>query len=389
MAGGTNRALLPEGLRDGLPPIAAHEAEAVNALMGCFASHGFERVEPPLIEFEDNLLAGAGKMMERQTFRLMDPLSQRMMGLRADMTPQMARIATTRFADAPRPLRLCYAGQVFRVKGTQLRPERQFRQVGVELIGTVAPERADAEVVRLAIEALSQIGITGLSVDLNLPTLAPTLCSEFGLDDEAREQVRGALLRKDSAAIAALGGAAAELFGALLEIAGPAESAFPALRRMNLPKRAADDICHLIEVGELIGAGQSNIEVIIDPLEARGFDYHVGVCFTLFARASRGELGSGGRYLAGDETGREPSTGFTLLMDAILPILPEGRGERRLFLPLGTPDAVGDELRKAGWATVAGLEDVADAKAEARRLGCAHTLLGGQAVTVLESTEEA
>jgi ATP phosphoribosyltransferase regulatory subunit len=389
MTDGTNRALLPEGLRDGLPPVAARETAAINALMGCFTSHGFERVEPPLIEFEDSLLAGAGKTMARQTFRLMDPLSQRMMGLRADMTPQVARIATTRLADAPRPLRLCYAGQVFRVKGTQLRPERQFRQVGVELIGTAAPARADAEVVRLAVEALSRIGIAGLSVDLNLPTLASTLCSELGLDTEATEHVRGALFRKDAAAIAALGGVAATRFGELLAAAGPATRAFATLRGMELPKRAAEDIRHLIEVGELIGAGRPDIEVTLDPLEARGFDYHIGVCFTLFARASRGELGSGGRYLAGDKTGCEPSTGFTLLMDALLPILPEAQGERRLFLPLGTPDSAGDELRKAGWATVAGLEEAVDVTAEARRLNCAHVFLDGRIVAVSERVEEA
>jgi ATP phosphoribosyltransferase regulatory subunit len=122
-------ALLPLGLRDLLPPDAAIEADVMARLMGVLARHGYERVKPPLAEFEENLLGGAGAAMAKETFRLMDPVSQRMIGLRADMTPQVARIATTRLRHAPRPLRLCYAGQVLRVKGSQLRPERQVGQV--------------------------------------------------------------------------------------------------------------------------------------------------------------------------------------------------------------------------------------------------------------------
>src|SRR5690606_35936945 len=104
-----------------------------------------ERVKPPLIEFEDGLLSGPGAAVAADTFRLMDPVSQRMMAIRADMTLQVARIAATRLRNQPRPLRLSYAGQVLRVAGTQLRPERQFGQAGVELIGAACPA-ADAEV---------------------------------------------------------------------------------------------------------------------------------------------------------------------------------------------------------------------------------------------------
>src|SRR5438270_2282246 len=133
-----NRALLPAGLRDLLPPDAETEASAVEALMEVFASHGYQRVQPPLLEFEDSLLAGSGAAVAEQTFRLMDPVSQRMMGLRADTTPQVARIAASRLGLQKRPLRLCYAGQVLRVRGTQLAPSRQLPQAGVELIGSDA-----------------------------------------------------------------------------------------------------------------------------------------------------------------------------------------------------------------------------------------------------------
>src|SRR5271168_3094244 len=115
-----NPALLPAGLRDLLPPDAETEAATVEVLMDVFASHGYQRVKPPLLEFEDSLLAGSGQAVAEQTFRIMDPDSHRMMGLRADTTPQVSRIATTRLATAPRPLRLCYAGQCLLVRGSQL-----------------------------------------------------------------------------------------------------------------------------------------------------------------------------------------------------------------------------------------------------------------------------
>src|ERR1700761_2481149 len=137
-------ALLPHGLRDILPPDARIEADTVERLMAILGQYGYDRVKPPLVEFESSLLDGPGAAMTHETFRLMDPISHRMIAVRADMTLQIARIATTRLVKSPRPLRLSYAGQVLRVRGSQLRPERQVGQVGAELIGSDAPE-ADAE----------------------------------------------------------------------------------------------------------------------------------------------------------------------------------------------------------------------------------------------------
>src|SRR5438067_6190667 len=128
-------ALLPTGMHDLLPPEAEIEAQVVAQLMTTLTAHGYERVKPPLVEFEDTLFSGAGAAMATATFRMMDPASHRMIGVRADMTPQIARFAATRLGDAPRPLRLSYAGQVLRVNGSEIRPERQHGQVGAELIG--------------------------------------------------------------------------------------------------------------------------------------------------------------------------------------------------------------------------------------------------------------
>lgn len=358
-----NRALLPAGLRDILPPQAAHEADVVHRLMACFTAQGYERVKPPLIEFEESLLDGSSAAMAKHTFRVMDPVTQRMMGVRADMTLQVARIATTRLTNVPRPLRLSYAGQVLRVKGSQLRPERQFGQAGIELIGA-ASAAADAEVVVLAAKALIELGVGAVSVDLNLPTLVPLIVEGLGEVDGLRD----ALDHKDSAAVAALGGSQATILCALIDAVGPAAPALAKLAALTLPAAAAAERDRLTEVVRLVAEAAPEVTLTVDPVENRGFEYHSGVAFTIFARESANELGRGGRYLAQGE----PATGATLFMDTVLDVVPGPAEPRRVFLPLGSPYAVGQRLRAEGWMTVAGLDPVDDAAAEARRLGCGH-----------------
>lgn len=364
-----NRALLPAGLRDILPLDAEHEASVVSRLMAHFAAQGYERVKPPLMEFEETLLAGAGAATAPQCFRVMDPHSQKMMGVRADMTPQVARIATTRLAGAPRPLRLSYAGQVLRVKGSQLRPERQFGQAGIELIGSDSVA-ADAEVAVLAAEALVDLGVAGVSIDLSLPTLVPTLLAELKLSAEDAS-LRGSLDHKDAAGVAALGGPAAPILSALLSSVGPADRALSILSGLDLPPAAAAVRDRLAQVVALIREAAPEVTLTVDPVENRGFEYHTGIAFTLFGRNLSGELGRGGRYLAG---GIEPAAGATLFMDSVLAVLPGSNPPRRVLVPAGTPRAWAQALRAQGWVTVAGLEAAADDVAEARRLNCGHVL---------------
>ncbi len=379
MTNAGTKALLPDGLRDGLPPDAAHEADIVTRLLSSFDGYGYARVTPPLVEFEDTLLDGAARSIANATFRLMDPVSQRMMGVRADMTLQVARIATTRLANAPRPLRLAYSGQVLRVRGSHLRPEREFRQAGAELIGAPEPA-ADAEVISLAAEALGNAGVSEISVDINLPTLVPVLCETLKMTDSAVAALRTALDRKDADAVAGTG-KGADLFVALLGASGPAEDALRVLDSMALPKSAAVECARLAEVVALVKASRPDVMITIDPVEHRGFEYHSGLSFTFFARGVRGEVGRGGRYLAG--TQEESATGFTLFLDSVLRAVPAPNQTDRVFLPHGVPAAKATGIRAEGWVTLVGLSAVKDDRSEARRLGCTHIYLDGR-VTALD-----
>jgi len=370
-----NPALLPAGLFDLLPPEAEREAALIEAMMGVFARHGYERVRPPLLEFEDSLLAGSGAAVAEQTFRLMDPVSQRMMGLRADTTPQVARIAATRLGREARPLRLCYAGQVLRVRGTQLAPERQLPQAGVELIGGAAPA-ADAEVATVAVEALAAVGVTEVSLDVTLPTMVPALLEAAGVALPLRQRLARALDRKDSAAVAALvqeeGGALAVLPG-LMAAAGPADGALTALEGAALPPAARAIAENAAAVLAAIRASVPGLRITLDPVEFRGFRYHTGVAFTLYGPGMSGELARGGRYLSQNE---EPATGMTLYPDAVLRAAPPVEPRPRLFLPIGTDGAA---FRAKGFATVAALA----AEDTPQRLRCTYELKDGRAVPIL------
>ena len=370
-----NPALLPAGLRDLLPPEAETEASAVEALMTVFAGHGYQRVKPPLLEFEDSLLAGSGVAVADQTFRLMDPDSQRMMGLRADTTPQIGRIATTRLANVPRPLRLSYAGQCLRVRGYQLAPERQVAQAGVELIGHDSPQ-ADAETVLVAAEALAAVGLTRVSFDLTLPMLVPSLLDDAGLGGPDRVALARALDRKDAAAVSSHGGALAPVLTDLLRAAGPADRALAALADAKLPNLAGTLGERVAETVAAIRAAAPSLRLTVDPVEFRGFRYETGVSVTVYAPGRHEELGRGGRYVCGDG---EPATGLTLYPDAILRVAPSRQARPRVFVPFGADRGVLAGLRSDGFATVAALAPVADDAVEARRLGCCHILRAGMA----------
>ncbi len=365
-------ALLPEGLRDELPPAAEHEARIVERLIAAFQGHGYDRVKPPLVEFEESLLAGPGAEISRHMFRLMDPVSQRMMGVRADMTTQVARIAATRLAHAPRPLRLCYAGQVLRIRGSQLRPERQFAQAGAELIGLDSAP-ADAEMVRLAAATMAEVSVSDLTIDLTVPALVPMVCEALGLDEAAATAVRRALDRRDAPALIGLEAAARDRLKALIDAAGPAEQALEALRSADLPARALGLLDRAGALVEALAPDGSGFALTLDPGESRGFEYQSGISFSLFAGGVRGELGRGGRYrLSNGET----ATGFSLYLDSIMRAVPAPETAARLFLPLSGGNAAA-ALRAEGWRVVGDLAGAADAEAEARRLGCTHLYLEG------------
>jgi ATP phosphoribosyltransferase regulatory subunit len=365
-----NSGLLPNGLRDTLPPDADFESYVIDRLMAEFSAHGYDPVKPPLVEFEDGLLEGPGDAVAHRMFRLMDPLSKRMMGVRPDITPQIARIATSRLANAPRPLRLSYAGTVLQVEGNSLSQDREIVQAGVELIGSAALT-ADAEVILVAAEALRNAGITEPAFDLGAPALVPLVCAGMGLGDADAEQAREALDRKNTDTLTYLSDDQREILNVLLSAAGRADTALEKLKALKLPPEAAGLVSSLAEVIGHVRAADPELRMTVDPVEFRGLEYQTGISFTIFARGVRTELGRGGRYPL--STG-ETATGVTLFVAPLLRDANWPDASPCVYVPLGAGRDIGAKLRADGWRTVAALDAEKDADTEAPRLGCSHVL---------------
>lgn len=311
------KSLLPPGFYDVLPPLAETQARVVETLMAHFGGQGYQRVEAPLMEFEETLLSGPGAALTSSTFRTMDPISQRMLGLRTDHTLQIGRIAASRLADAPRPLRLSYAGPV--VSAANGFGARQRMQVGVELIGSLEAE-SDAEVILLAVTGLKALGLTDISIDLLLPTLMPAIAEAAGLDVAARNALHQALDRKDEAAVAALGkGKTYDTALQLLRAGGAPSSAMKALESVSLPEKAAADRERLQKVLALL-AKNFPARLTVDFVETRCFEYQTGLSFSVFSKKAEGVLARGGRYRT---QSNEPSTGFTFYAETLAPLMPE------------------------------------------------------------------
>ena len=360
--------LLPVGFRDRLAPAAERGAEIERAVLAVLFSHGYDRVDPPLAETERALTARGAGGGRTDHLRFTDPISQRTLALRTDMTTQIGRIAATRLADNPRPLRLCYAGQVLRLRSSQLRPERQMTQIGAEIVGSdeVAAAR---EVVGVAIEALQAAGVTGITVDFTLPDLVDRLAeTRYPLDADRLADVKAELDSKDAGGLSALG---AEDYLPLISAAGPYKQALAKLEALDAGGALASRIEGLRAIAKPIA---DDIRLTLDPTERHGFEYQSWFGFTLYADGHVASLGRGGTYCLTREDGdEEPATGFSLYPDALAEVGKVSAEPHRLFLPLNHDIADAARLRGEGWRTVAALSE----KDDAMKLGCSHRLEDG------------
>jgi ATP phosphoribosyltransferase regulatory subunit len=324
-----NPALLPSGFVDLLPPDAEQEYTAIGKMMAVFASFGYGRVKPPLLEFEESLFApGPGASMINDTFRVMDPVSHRMMGFRSDITAQIARIASSRLEKEPRPLRVCYANDVLRTKAGQNRIERQFTQVGCEIIGEKNIE-ADIEACVVAIVGLKEIGVADITIDLAMPHIVGKLLEK--LDDEERAVVKSALEHRSLDKLKS-NKSIKNILEKLVQASGPAQNALNSLSALSAfreetakLKTISDGIARALN--EL---GFDDVKITIDPVEMRGFKYYSGMGFTLFAKNIAGALGRGGHYDIhfGGKKQSESANGFTLYMDTVRKAMPKIKPKR-------------------------------------------------------------
>ena len=315
---------LPTGVKIYLPDEAARLRGLQERLLGVFRLWGYREVMTPTFEFFDVLALGTDEALQEGMFKFVDRDSGRMLALRADVTPQIARIAATRLRDRPKPYRLAYRTNVFRHEAPRLGRMREFYQAGVELLGLDKPE-ADAEMIAMTIEAFRAAGLERFQIDVGHVEFVRGVFESLGVGGDVARALRAALGRKDAAELARLVGelsvssATADLLLALPGLQGGAEVIRRAAELVQNP-RSERAVTGLAEVYRLLGAYGLAEAVLLDLAEVRGFDYYSGVNFEGYVEGFGAELVGGGRYdqmLARFGTPC-PATGFAFDVNRVL-----------------------------------------------------------------------
>lgn len=318
--------LLPEGVADVLPAEAARLEALRRRLLDLFASWGYQQVFPPLMEYLESLLTGSGHDLDLMTFKITDQLSGRMMGVRADITPQVARI-DAHCLPVEGSARYCYAGTILNTRPSSMAASRCPVQIGAELYG-YAGVAGDIEVIRLMLDALASAGFSQVHLDLGHVGVFRSLAQQADLPAAAEATLFEILQRKASTELAQFL-SASELsaiwqkrFAALAQLSGTASAVIPQAKAALAGSGAEVDAA-LANIEALLAAlAQSHpqLAIYVDLAELRGYHYHTGLVFAAYCGRSRAELAKGGRYdHVGEAFGRaRPATGFSADLKTLL-----------------------------------------------------------------------
>jgi ATP phosphoribosyltransferase regulatory subunit len=366
------RWLLPEFIDDILPAEARVLERARRALLDHFAAHGYQLVQPPLVEHLESLLTGTGRDLDLRTFKVVDQLSGRLLGVRADITPQVARI-DAHLLQREGIVRLCYAGSALHTLPAGSHRSREVLQIGAELYGHAGVE-SDCEIVGLLLSSLARLAIGGLKLDLGHVGVFRGLAHGAGLAAEAEEELFDALRTKDLPGVSAMtrelpapwGPALRELprlYGPPAEVLARAAAALPPQASVSAALESLGTLASRLAATE--------VDVQLDLADMRGYHYETGVVFAVYTAGHPAAIGLGGRY---DDIGRafgraRPATGFSLDLREVAALLPAGVPEAAILPPAGRDPALAaavSALREAGEAVIVDLAGTGQAHA----LGC-------------------
>ncbi|GMR08825.1 MAG: ATP phosphoribosyltransferase regulatory subunit [Gammaproteobacteria bacterium] len=377
------RWLLPEGIEETLPAQARRLELLRRALLDLFSSWGYELVMPPFIDYLESLLTGTGKDLDLQIFKLTDQLTGRTMGVRADMTPQVARI-DAHHQDRQGPVRLCYLGTVLHARPEGLGRSRSPLQVGAELYGYSGID-SDVEILQLMLQVLDTAGISDIHVDLGHVGIFRALARQAGLDDTQESELFDALQRKARPEIETrlsalkIDADVAAMLTALVDLNGAAEVLADARK---LLKGADGDVLKSLDELQAISDALINrgvsVPIHYDLAELRGYSYHTGAVFAAYVPRHGQAIAQGGRY---DDIGQvfgraRPATGFSADLKTLM--LLSGNASETVAGIFAPASADADllstvaELRSSGERVIMALPDQAG---DAVEMGCDRQLV--------------
>ncbi len=372
--------LLPDGIEEILPEEARHLENLRRKILDTFACWGYELVIPPFIDYLDSLLTGSGHDLELQTFKLTDQISGEMLGVRADMTPQVARIDAHNI-NVEWPTRLCYTGTILHTKGDPLEKTRSPMQIGAELYGHAGKE-SDVEVIRLMLEMLAISGLQNVHLDLGHVGIYRALSKQAGLCDIQEAQLFDVLQRKARPELQALMagyGIADELkamFLKLPELNGGKEAIVKAkavlLTANDEVKQALAD---LEAIADKLSVCFPVLPISFDLAELRGYHYHTGVVFAAFVPSVGREIARGGRYdNIGAVFGRErAATGFSAdlkVLSALGKTAYQKEPRDLIYAPYLDDAALHEKIRDLRAEGLAVVQQLPGQAATAQQLGC-------------------
>ncbi|MHB8563406.1 MAG: ATP phosphoribosyltransferase regulatory subunit [Acidiferrobacteraceae bacterium] len=358
--------LLPEGIDEILPDEARRLERLRRLLLDLLEAWGYELVMPPLIEFLESLLTGTGKDLDLQTFKITDQLTGRLMGIRADMTPQAARI-DAHYLKRSVPTRLCYLGSVLRTRPGAFCGSREPLQLGAELFGHTGYD-SDAEILRLALATLRIAGIDEVFVGLGHVGPFRTLVERAGLDREREADLFEAMQRKSHPEVSALldawslGAGDKAMISALVDLHGQVDDVLVRARAVFGGDPDLGGVLDgLSEIARRIRSELAAQCLYVDLSELQGYAYYTGAVFSIFVPGLGHAIANGGRYdHVGSAFGRSrPAVGFSVDLRQLLRHMPpHADGPRGVFAPAADDPGLArlvSELRTRGERVVVGL----------------------------------
>ena len=372
--------LLPRGINDLLKQKSFQESFLSQSLMNIFKLNGYEKVSPPLIEFEENYTLFLDTTNKQNIFRITDPISNKPMYIRNDITPQIARIASKKIYEKDKIVRLSYIGDVLRPNGSQLHPERQIKQAGIELYG--APNISGAiEVISTGIQALSEINISNLIIDITMPNLTNFILENSKLNEQEIKSAKLYLKVKNIKKIETIPNCG-KLLSKIADSAGENNRALNKLYKIDLPPKAKKLIKEISLICDKIKTLHPNINITIDPIENRGFNYYSGIGFAIFSSNIKRELGFGGEYIINLNGKKETGMGLSILFDGLLRNTYFKDNQKRILVPYRNNSNILPELRKDGWITILSHNKKAKDIEEAKTYKCSYILKGTEIIKI-------
>jgi ATP phosphoribosyltransferase regulatory subunit len=379
--------LLPEYIEDLLPGEAARVERLRRRILDLFFAHGYELVVPPMLEYLDSLLTGTGHDLDLRTFKLVDQLSGRLLGLRADMTPQVARI-DAHLLNRQGVTRLCYAGTVLHTQPSGLLRTREPMQIGAEIYGHSGLE-SDIEIQTLMLRALQAAGVTGIHLDVGHVSVFRALITRAGATKQQEADLFQVLQAKDVPGLRELSeGLDAATRDALLllpELYGGQEVLATARKRLPQYPELTACLDALARISRQLNEDVE--ELCFDLAELRGYHYHSGVVFAAYAGNRPEAVARGGRY---DEVGRafgraRPATGFTMDLRDLADMADEEARPQRVLAPYRPEEAALQaaiaQLRAGGTVVVL---DLPGHEANRGELDCSQELVLRSGAWILE-----